>query len=79
MKKLDKTSEHFRKNEVAALIEMSKMYTEKDLCEFSEWCSKNFWHYVEQKNGWININKSENKTTSQLIEQWEIETGRRKE
>ena len=58
---------------------IEKKWTDTDLSEFAEWCSKNFWHYVEQKNGWININKSENKTTSQLIEQWEIETGRRKE
>ena len=49
-----------------------------DLCEFAEWCSKNFWHYVEQKTAWVNTILMETKTSSDLKTQWELETGRRK-
>lgn len=80
MKKLDKTSEHFRKNEVNALIELSKMYTEKDLCEFAEWCSKNDWYYDPGEKVW-NCElwgKIYTHTSSQLLKIWEIETGRMK-
>ena len=78
MKKLDKTAEHFRKNEVSALIEISKMYTQKDLCEFAEWCSKNGWVYIDGSDIWgNNVDRWEEKITSQLREQWEIETGRK--
>jgi hypothetical protein len=76
MKKLDKTAEHFRKNEVSALIEISKMYTQKDLCEFAEWCNGNSWLYANYSKLWANIGGVQ-KTTSQLREDWEIETGRR--
>ena len=80
MKKLDKTAEHFRKNEVSALIEISKMYTQKDLCEFAEWCMANYWKHgndyvakypklITEVTLYFNI--------SQLREIWEVETGRR--
>jgi len=77
MKKLNKTAEHFRKNEVAALIELSKMYTEIDLCEFAEWLDA--WGWKQSIKGmWCQKYFPEiQKTTSQLREIWEVETGRR--
>lgn len=65
---------------------IEKKWTDTDLCEFSEWCSENglnfsylddlWWH---DRDGHLPINKIGDrlKTTSQLRENWEIETGRR--
>ena len=47
-----------------------------DLCEFAEWCNGNSWLYANYSKLWTNIGGVQ-KTTSQLREQWEIETGRR--
>lgn len=50
-----------------------------DLCEFAEWCSINHWiKYKAEKELWFNDRTFREMTTSQLREQWEIETGRRK-
>lgn len=54
-----------------------------DLCEFAEWCSKNGWVYITMTETWEHWNENkrtwdEPKTTSQLREQWKVETGRRK-
>lgn len=49
-------------------------WTDKDLCEFAEWCSLNDWTFDGLKWNRYDI---KNKNTSQLQEIWEIETGRR--
>ena len=46
-----------------------------DLCEFAEWCNGNSWLYANYSKLWTNIGGVQ-KTTFQLREQWEIETGR---
>jgi hypothetical protein len=76
----DTASEHFRKQRDETLIELHEIIQRynKDLCEFAEWCSKNGWIYIDGSDIWgNNVDRWEEKTTSQLRDQWEIETGRR--
>lgn len=59
-------------------------WTDKDLCEFAEWCSARQW-FITQDGLWYKLtghiskygDNYEKKTTSQLLEVWEVETGRR--
>jgi len=60
----------------SAATAIEKIYN-TDLCEFAEWCSRNGWLYANYSKLWTNIGGVQ-KTTSQLREQWELETGRRK-
>ena len=63
----------------------TKKWTDKDLCEFAEWCSARQW-FITQDGLWYKLtghiskygDNYEKKTTSQLLEVWEVETGRRK-
>ena len=57
---------------------IEKKWTDTNLCEFAEWCSDNGWVYLKGSSIWMNRDyRSGEITTSQLHEQWEIETGRR--
>jgi uncharacterized protein YifE (UPF0438 family) len=57
--------------------ELQKMYN-ADLQEFAEWCSNNKWEYQKRSKMWVKYSRIIGETTSQLSEQWEILTGRRK-
>ena len=52
-----------------------------DLCEFAEWLGINGWVWSHPTVMWRRVNRvsgyAEQKTTSQLRERWEVETGRR--
>lgn len=60
---------------------IEKKWTDTDLCEFSEWLGINDWGWSHPTVMWRRVNRvngyAEQKTTSQLRKQWEIETGRR--
>jgi len=78
----DTASEHFRKQRDETLIELHEIIQRynKDLCEFAEWCADNGWYFNSTRRVWMKFDVFNNdvKETSQLREDWEIETGRRK-
>ena len=49
----------------------------KDLSEFAEWCPKNGWKYNPMTEDWYHYYDVQRETTSQLLLDWELETGRR--
>jgi hypothetical protein len=52
-------------------------WTDTDLQEFAEWCSINASEYYPLQKYWIQHYLGEEKTTSDLQIEWEIETGRK--
>lgn len=61
-------------------LQEQKKYSAFDLDEFAEWC---VYHCIRYNGGWIfkyaEISSLNIKTTSQLRELWEVETGRKEE
>ena len=50
-----------------------KMYSEKEMLDFSEWVSHNDWVYLPSKGYWVNEEQEEleeNFTTKELFEQF---------
>ena len=56
----------------------SKMYDklknqkDTDIQEFAEWCSKEGWRYNAIRERWFDKTLYNEKTTSQLLEEWKI-------
>jgi hypothetical protein len=62
---------------VAVEKEVENKWTDTDLQEFAEWCSRKGYEYIWEDKTWLDHYHNINYTTSKMQEMWEIETGRR--
>jgi hypothetical protein len=73
----------FLRSIIVLVDEMLKThkYTEVDLQEFAEWTSEGNWAYIKESRLWHKFDcvgrNAKVFTSSDLMIQWEIETGRR--
>jgi len=76
------TAETVKENAIIFGIIEEKKYTASDLKQFAEWCKRKWTiEFFPETNDWkgynVETHEWEIKTTSQLREMWETETGRK--